>query len=157
MSNQHTFSLDLSWPSDLSTYDNRNRTHKNHTIKSSGKVDLQVSAAKAFKGDPSLHNPEDLLLASLTSCHMMSYLYCCSRHQIEVISYHDHSEAILDVSSDGSGRISEIVLRPIVYISDSGRIEEALLLHQEAHKLCFIANSCNFIIDIQAHVSVKKC
>lgn len=119
---------------------------KSHRISIEGKADIQVSAAKAFKGDPSLYNPEDLLLSSLLSCHMMSYLYVCSQNNIEVISYQDTAEAILETTLDGSGRFVEAILNPRVVISDPTKIELALSLHSKANQLCFIANSCNFPI-----------
>jgi organic hydroperoxide reductase OsmC/OhrA len=105
---------------------------------------LNVSAAKAFKGDPELYNPEDLLLSSLVSCHMMSYLYVCAQNGIEVLEYSDHAEATLEVAADGSGRFVEVLLKPTVKISNSDKIELALELHKKANQLCFIANSCNF-------------
>lgn len=119
---------------------------KTHTIAIEGKSILNVSAAKAFKGDPSLYNPEDLLLSSVVSCHMMSYLYVCSQNGIEVVSYSDEAEATLEVDSLGSGRITEVRLFPKIVITQSDRIPEALELHQKANQLCFIANSCNFSI-----------
>ena len=119
---------------------------KNHTITIEGKAVLQISAAKAFKGDPALYNPEDLLLSSVVSCHMMSYLYVCKQNDIEVLSYTDEAEATLEVLADGSGRFIEIKLNPKVRISNKEKIAEALSLHKKANQLCFIANSCNFPI-----------
>lgn len=120
---------------------------KSHTISIEGKPDLPISAAKAFKGDPSLHNPEDLLLSSLVSCHMMSYLYCCTKNNIEVIKYSDQAEATLQVNEDGSGRIVNVVLNPVITIKDSSKSELAISLHHKANQLCFIANSCNFPVE----------
>jgi organic hydroperoxide reductase OsmC/OhrA len=128
---------------------------KNHQILIEGKPTLDISAAKAFKGDPSKLNPEDLLLSSLTSCHMMSYLYCCTINKIDIIEYKDFSEAILDVNPDGSGKITKVILNPEVIISDPLQIELALSLHKKANELCFIANSCNFIIEHQAKCIAK--
>ena len=117
---------------------------KSHKIKIEGKPVLNISAAKAFKGDPELYNPEDLLLSSLVSCHMMSYLYVCSQNGIEVLEYSDNAEATLEVSQDGSGRFTEVRLHPKVKIANPDKIQEALELHTKANQLCFIANSCNF-------------
>jgi organic hydroperoxide reductase OsmC/OhrA len=117
---------------------------KSHKISIEGKPVLDVSAAKAFKGDPALYNPEDLLLSSLVSCHMMSYLYVCSQNGIEVVEYSDNAEATLEVSTDGSGRFTEVRLYPKVKITNHDKIQEALDLHKIANQLCFIANSCNF-------------
>jgi organic hydroperoxide reductase OsmC/OhrA len=122
------------------------RYTKSHTITIDGKAVLQVSAAKAFKGDPDLYNPEDLLLSSVVSCHMMSYLYVCKQKDIDVVSYTDEAEATLEVSADGSGRFIAIKLNPKVRITNKEKIAEALSLHKKANQLCFIANSCNFPI-----------
>ena len=119
---------------------------KSHTITIDGKAVLHVSAAKAFKGDPALYNPEDLLLSSVVSCHMMSYLYVCQQNGIDVVSYTDEAEATLEVLVDGSGRFTAIILNPKVRITDQEKVAEALRLHKKANELCFIANSCNFPI-----------
>ena len=152
----HLFKVALKWKkkNNISSSSTKKKT-KSHHISIEGKPDLEVSAAKAFKGDPNLYNPEDLLLSSLTSCHMMSYLYCCAQHKIEVISYQDHSEATLQVNPDGSGKIVKVDLFPDIIISDSSQIELALSLHKKANELCFIANSCNFPVYHHAKCSAK--
>ena len=119
---------------------------KTHQITIDGKAILNVSAAKAFKGDPGLYNPEDLLLSSVVSCHMMSYLYVCSQNGITVVSYQDNAVGILEVAENGSGRFVEIRLNPEVIIKEKEKTELALNLHTKANELCFIANSCNFPI-----------
>ncbi|MGA9639049.1 MAG: OsmC family protein [Flavobacterium sp.] len=126
--------------------DTAKKYSKRHTISIEGKPILNVSAAKVFKGDSNLYNPEDLLLSSLVSCHMMSYLYVCSQNGIEVLSYVDNAEATLEVSADGSGRFVEVRLFPKVSISQKEKMDLALDLHKKANQLCFIANSCNFPI-----------
>lgn len=152
----HLFKVALNWIKKEPKTDSLTRIYtKSHHISIEGKPDLEVSAAKAFKGDPNLYNPEDLLLSSLTSCHMMSYLYSCTQHKIEVISYQDHSEASLQVNPDGSGKIIKVDLFPEVIISDSSQIELALSLHKKANELCFIANSCNFPVYHHAKCSAK--
>lgn len=119
---------------------------KSHVVSIEGKPDLYISAAKAFKGDPELYNPEDMLLSSVVSCHMMSYLYVCGQNGIDVVSYSDAAEATLEVAEDGSGRFTEVRLYPKVIIKQREKIAEALSLHKKANQLCFIANSCNFPI-----------
>lgn len=140
---KHVFKANLDWlfsKKETTTYT------KSHTITIDGKNVLNVSAAKAFKGDPALYNPEDLLLSSVVSCHMMSYLYVCKQNGIEVVFYTDEAEATLEVLDDGSGRFTVIKLNPKVRITNTDKIEEALSLHKKANQLCFIANSCNFPI-----------
>ncbi|RBN50622.1 OsmC family protein [Flavobacterium psychrolimnae] len=140
---KHVFKAKLDWlfsKKEVVTYT------KSHTITVDGKAVLHVSAAKAFKGDPALYNPEDLLLSSVVSCHMMSYLYVCSQNGIDVVSYTDEAEATLEVLEDGSGRFTVIKLNPKVGITNKEKIDEAISLHKKANELCFIANSCNFPI-----------
>ena len=144
---KHLFKAKLNWTSVLKeTNSNSKKYSKTHQIAIEGKAILDVSAAKAFKGDPALYNPEDLLLSSVVSCHMMSYLYVCSQNGITVVSYQDGAEATLEVSENGSGRFTEVRLFPKVIIKEKEKISEALSLHVKANELCFIANSCNFPI-----------
>lgn len=148
----HHFVASLYW--DCKNIDMHNpRSQKSHQVSIIGKKDLHISAAKAFKGDPQLHNPEDLLLSSLMSCHLMSYQYVCSKHNVTLLTYSDTAEAILETLADGSGRITAVHLYPMVELKDVTQKELALSLHKEANKLCFIANSCNF--PVYHHPSVK--
>ena len=152
---KHLFKAEVKWTSDQKPVDSTKRFYsKSHKIVIEGKPVLNVSAAKAFKGDPELYNPEDLLLSSLVSCHMMSYLYVCSQNGIEVLEYSDNSEATLEVNPDGSGRFVEVRLYPKVKISNSDQIQLALELYQKANRLCFIANSCNFPVLHEASCEV---
>lgn len=142
---KHLFKAKALWSLDRKS-ENIKTYSRNHSITIEGKPVLNVSAAKAFKGDAALYNPEDMLLSSLVSCHMMSYLYVCAQNGIEVLSYTDDAVATLEVNDDGSGRFTEVTLTPKVIIAQADRIEEALALHKKANELCFIANSCNFPI-----------
>ncbi len=145
---KHLFKAALNWEvKSEEAYATQPRSLKSHGVSIEGKPDLEISAAKAFKGDPALHNPEDLLLSSLMSCHMMSYLYCCTKNNIDVVAYSDQAEAVLEVSPNGSGRLVKVILNPVVTISNPGMKALAIALHQEANQLCFIANSCNFPVE----------
>lgn len=136
---------------------NSSRFSRNHTVSIDGKsTDLNVSAAKVFKGDDALHNPEDLLLSALSSCHMMSFFYLCSLNNIEVITYQDNATGILEVSGDGKGQFASVQLNPMVTVKSIEMIDVAKKLHTEAHRLCFIANSCNFPISHKAEVIVSS-
>ena len=142
---KHLFKAKAFWRS-AKGRENIKSYSRNHTIAIEGKPVLNISAAKVFKGDAALYNPEDMLLSSLVSCHMMSYLYVCAQNGIEVLSYTDDAVATLEVESDGSGRFTEVMLNPKVIIAQADKIDEALTLHRKANQLCFIANSCNFPI-----------
>ena len=153
---KHIFKAVLNWSFKEKPKDSTKRFfNKSHTISIEGKELLEVSAAKSFKGDPALLNPEDLLLSSVTSCHMMSYLYCCSINDIEVVSYTDTSEAVLEVNPDGSGKITKIILQPHVIIKDQTKLKLAEDLHKKANQLCFIANSCNFPVEHLATIKIE--
>lgn len=126
---------------------------KTHHVFIDGKTPLTISAAKAFKGDETKHNPEDLLLSALSSCHMMSYFYVCAQNRIELLDYTDDAIGILELKPDGSGAFVSVVLNPVVTVLKTSMIDKALRLHKEANKLCFIANSCNF--PIKHHAKIK--
>lgn len=144
---KHLFKVKLNWFSTRNEGVSTSKSYnKSHTIAIEGKPILTISAAKAFKGDPALYNPEDMLLSSIVSCHMMSYLYVCAQNGLEVVSYTDAAEATLEVLENGSGRFIEVRLYPKVVIRQKEKITEALSLHKKANELCFIANSCNFPI-----------
>ncbi|KRD11254.1 osmotically inducible protein OsmC [Flavobacterium sp. Root901] len=152
---KHLFKAQLNWTSNQNSGESKKFYNKTHKIQIEGKSVLDVSAAKAFKGDPELYNPEDLLLGSLVSCHMMSYLYVCSQNGIEVLEYSDNAEATLEVNPDGSGRFVEVRLYPKVTIANSDKVNLALELHFKANQLCFIANSCNFPVLHHASCEVR--
>jgi organic hydroperoxide reductase OsmC/OhrA len=153
---QHAYTVDLTWEGNRGTgtaeYTGYGREHR---IAIEGKSDLALSADSAFRGDAGRHNPEDLLLAAVASCHMLSYLALCSRQRIAVTRYEDRASGTLELRPDGGGGFTEITLRPRVTLTAGGDTALALALHDRAHALCFIANSCSFPIRHQAEVDVE--
>lgn len=117
---------------------------RDHRIIIPGKADLLGSSDPAFLGDPSRHNPEELLLASLSSCHMLWYLHLCATNGIVVTAYTDEAKGQMVEEADGSGHFTSVILHPVVTITDASKAELANALHHKANKMCFIANSCNF-------------
>jgi len=128
---------------------------RRYTVDSEGKPTLRGSADPHFLGDAALYNPEDLLVAALSACHLLSYLAECARAAIEVVAYEDdaHGEMTL---IDGAIRFREVLLHPKVVISDAARVDEANALHERAHAVCFIANSVNFPVRHVAAVTVGQ-
>lgn len=157
MSIKHTFKATVNWEiNEGETTLNPRTFSRNHEVLIDCKATpLQVSAAKPFRGDDTLYNPEDLLLSALTSCHMMSYLYVCAQNKIEVLSYTDNAEGDLEVNISGSGSFKAVRLNPIVTIKDKSQKALANSLHNKANSLCFIANSCNFPITHKAIILVE--
>lgn len=153
MERSHKYQAKLEWTGasqgPTASYESYSREH---IIEIDGKPPLKVSADPMFRGDGSTHNPEDLLLAALAGCHMLSYLAVCVRAGIEVVSYEDAASGTLALEG-GGGRFTEVVLRPRVVIAAGGDVEKARELHDIAHKQCFIANSMNFSVRHEPTVS----
>jgi organic hydroperoxide reductase OsmC/OhrA len=122
-------------------------------VRAEGKPEIVGSSDAAFRGDAARYNPEDLLVASLSACHLLWYLHLCATHGISVASYVDRAHGTMEVAPDGGGRFTEVVLRPHVRIA-SGDPVRAKELHGRAHELCFIANSVNFPVRHEPVVEV---
>lgn len=145
MQDQHVYSVKVEWTGNQGTGTDHYRSYKrDHTISMNGKPDLLGSADPTFRGDRTRHDPEELLVSALSACHMMSYLHVCAINRIVVIAYVDHAVGHMKTFPDGSGRLTEVVLRPEVTVKESTMMELARTLHHQAHDLCFIANSVNF-------------
>jgi len=109
-----------------------------------GKPPLPGSSDPSFRGDRSRYNPEELLVAALSACHMLFFLHICAVTGVVVTDYTDHAEGTMVESSNGSGHFTEVTLSPNVIVKDRNMIEATHHAHQEAAKLCFIANSVKF-------------
>jgi organic hydroperoxide reductase OsmC/OhrA len=118
-------------------------------------MDIPGSSDPAFRGDPSRHNPEDLLLASLSACHMLWYLHLCAEAGIVVTSYHGHATGLMEDLGQGGGCFKEVTLNPEVVIDKQAMYDKAVALHQKANALCFIANSVNFPVKHKVMVTVE--
>ena len=153
---EHHYHLTLEWTGNLgagtSTYEGYSREH---VVRIIGKPDLVGSADPMFRGDPTLHNPEDLLLAALSQCHLLTYLALCARARIQVLSYRDRAEGTLVLTKDGGGQFTEVVLRPEVVVAEANMVEKARFFHGEVHKYCFIARSVNFPVRCEPAVMVR--
>jgi organic hydroperoxide reductase OsmC/OhrA len=113
-----------------------------------GKPSLLGSAAPAFRGDPSAHNPEDLLVAALSACHCLSYLAVCAMSRVRVVGYEDDATGTMQ-RVERVTRFTEVVLRPRVTIAAGDDADKARALHEKAHAECFIANSVNFPVRVE--------
>lgn len=128
---------------------------RNYTIQIENKVEILGSADAPFLGDTTKHNPEDLFLASLSSCHMLWYFHLCADAGIIVVDYIDNASGIMVQNPNGSGQFSDVTLNPIVMVTEDFMIEKAMALHEKAHEFCFIANSVNFKIHIHPICKVQ--
>ena len=120
---------------------------RNFTLSVAGKPDLLGSSDRAFRGDADRYNPEDMLVAALSSCHMLAYLHLGAVNNIVVMEYVDRATGTMHERLDGSGVFTHVQLNPRVTISAESDEEKSKELHHKAHELCFIANSVNFPVE----------
>ncbi|HPF90903.1 MAG TPA: OsmC family protein [Flavobacteriales bacterium] len=150
MEHKHHYSLEVEWTGNRGTGTDHYRSYgRDHIVRIEGKPDLLGSADPTFRGDRNRHNPEDLLVAALSACHLMSYLHVCAVNGVVVTSYVDKATGTMETCPDGSGRFLEVVLHPDVVVASEEMIAKAMELHHKAHELCFIANSVNFPVRCQ--------
>lgn len=147
MSSEHIYSLIVKWTgntgSGTASYTGYDRSH---SVSIENKPELLCSSDAAFRGDKTKHTPEDLLVASISGCHMLWYLHLCSQAGVVVTDYIDNAKGKMTVTDDGGGHFTEVTLYPEVTVTDKLMEEKANELHARANRLCFIANSCNFPI-----------
>jgi organic hydroperoxide reductase OsmC/OhrA len=141
---QHHYEVQIAWTGNqgqgTKTY---NGYRRDHVLEAAGKPVIPCSSDPAFRGDRTRYNPEELLVASLSSCHMLWYLHLCATNGIVVTDYRDNAQGVMAENPDGSGAFVEVTLQPQITI-EAGDPDKALALHEKAHHLCFIANSVNF-------------
>ena len=130
---------------------------RDYSVEIAGKPAMRGSADAAFRGDPGLYNPEDLLLVALSACHMLSYLALGARLGVEVLAYRDHATGTMAIQRQPAQKIArlrftEVVLYPEVTVAADADIAQAMALHDQAHAECFIANSVNFPVRHEATV-----
>lgn len=126
---------------------------REHELRIGDKPVLRSSADPHFRGDAALYNPEELLVASLSSCHLLSYLAECARGGVHVVAYEDRAEGTMAIK-DGKMRFTEVRLRPRVTVAKGTDVAKASALHERAHEDCFIANSVNFPVRHDATIVV---
>jgi organic hydroperoxide reductase OsmC/OhrA len=151
---QHAYEVRMEWTGNdgqgTKTYKGYRR---DHIIVSEGKPEIPGSSDPNFRGDRFRYNPEELLVASLSACHMLWYLHLCAVSRISVVEYRDAASGIMRENDDGSGEFEQVTLKPAVKISAGDDRTKAFALHHEAHRLCFIARSVNFAVQLEPQIS----
>jgi organic hydroperoxide reductase OsmC/OhrA len=129
---------------------------RDHDISAPGKTaSIPGSSDPHFRGDASRFSPEELLVAALSSCHMLWMLHLCASAGIVVTEYTDAAEGTMNENSDGSGEFGSVTLRPRIAITDERRLEETMALNRRARELCFIARSVKFPVLHEPEVFVR--
>ena len=154
----HTYSIRTTWTGNEGQGTASYRSYKrDHEITGPGKSQpILGSSVPMFRGDGSRYNPEDLLVASLSACHMLWVLHLCADAGIAIVDYQDSAEGVMRENPDGSGEFVDVVLNPVVTISDQSRVQEAEELHERAHALCFIASSVKFPVTARPRIQVQR-
>ena len=157
MKGQHHFKATIKWTGNIGKgtddYRNYQRTHQ---IFIENKSIISGSSDSAFRGDKTKHNPEDLLVASLSSCHMLWYLHLCSEAGVVVKDYIDNATGIMTETKNGGGKFTEVTLNPIVIVKESSMFDKATQLHRKANEMCFIANSVNFPVHHNPSIKITE-
>jgi len=145
---QHQYETTLQWTGNTGEGTATYRSYgRKFTLTAAGKSEILGSSDPVFRGDSDRYNPEEMLLAALSSCHMLSYLHVCAVNKIVVLAYEDRAEGTMQERPDGSGIFTRVQLNPKVTISPESDAARARELHHKAHELCFIANSVNFPVE----------
>ncbi len=151
MKRDHNYNTSIVWTGNRGTGTSSYRAYdRSYDLSAPGKTTIAASADATFHGEAAKWNPEEMLQAALSSCHMLSYLHLCADAGITVLTYSDNAEGSMRMNPDGSGQFTSVTLHPQVTIAAGDDISQANALHHRAHELCFIANSVNFPVACEA-------
>jgi organic hydroperoxide reductase OsmC/OhrA len=152
---RHHYRVGVEWTGNHGSGTDGYRNYgREHVIRIEGKPDIAGSADPMFRGDAAQHNPEDLLVAALSACHMLAYLHIATMAGVTVTAYADASEGSMETSGNG-GHFTEVVLRPVVTIAAGSDPVQAEAAHADAHHACFIAASVNFPVRCEPRIVVE--
>ncbi|MGC9669344.1 OsmC family protein [Planosporangium sp. 12N6] len=156
MPRTHTYELTVTWTGDRGTGTASYRGYSRaHEVTAAGPPPLPGSSDPTFRGDPDRWNPEQLLVAALSQCHMLAYLHVCAVAGVVVTGYTDTPRGVMAETADGGGHFTEVALRPRVTVTSPDMVERATALHEDAHRVCFIAGSVNFPVRHEPIVAVQ--
>ena len=147
---QHEYTTTVNWTGNRGSGTSGVRDYaRAHEIAVAGKPAIPGSSDPNFRGDPTRYNPEELLVASLSGCHMLWYLSECAAAGVVVTAYVDRAEGFMTEDVGGSGHFTRVVLRPEITLAPGADLDVARAKHHTAHEKCFIANSVNFPIEVE--------
>jgi organic hydroperoxide reductase OsmC/OhrA len=154
MVKEHHYQLTATWTGNRGRGKSDYRAYARDFEISGGeqRVPIPGSSDPAFRGDGSRYNPEELMVAALSTCHMLWALHLCAEAGIVVTAYEDSPVGTMRENPDGSGEFTAVVLRPRMTVADGSKIEQARALHQRAHQMCFIARSVNFAVSHEPEI-----
>lgn len=150
----HTYNLTVEWTGNTGSGTAEPGGYsKNHVIQAEGRPDILASSDPGFGGDSDRYNPEELLVAALSECHMLWFLSRCAKYGVLVTAYRDEAIGTMVEHRDGGGEFTNVTLRPQITLAAAADPSLLERLHEEAHHLCFIARSVNFPVTVEATYS----
>ncbi|MGF1465268.1 MAG: OsmC family protein [Sandaracinaceae bacterium] len=153
----HRYAVTVRWTGNRGEGTSAYRAYgREHVVQIAGKEDLLGSSDPVYRGDASLHNPEDLFVAALSSCHMLWFLHLACRARMCVVGYTDEALGELRVHEDGGGSFARVRLRPRVTVRGAADEEALRALHDEAHAKCFISQSVKCPVEIVPSLIVAE-
>jgi organic hydroperoxide reductase OsmC/OhrA len=151
----HTYEVRVEWTGNTGTGTSRYGAYRRtHDVVAEGKPLIHASADPAFRGDPELWNPDEMLVAALSQCHMLTYLALCALEGVVVTGYEDRAFGTMQVVPRGGGHFTEVHLHPSVRVREAVMAEAANALHVRAHDDCYVAASVNFPVHHHPTVEV---
>lgn len=157
MFGEHLYRVTATWTGDRGSGTSGYRDYaRDVTLEVEGKPAVLASSDKPFRGDPGRWNPEDLLLAALSECHLLSYLHACVQAGVVVVAYRDEAGGLMALDGKGGGAFAEVTLRPHVTVADASMVDAATAAHAQANAWCFIANSVNFPVRHEPTIEVAS-
>ena len=151
---EHLYQTSLRWTGNKGQGTTSYRSYdRAYEIEVENKPVIKGSSDPAFRGDRTKYNPEELLVASLSSCHLLWYLHLCSEAGVIVVDYKDKAIGKMNETKTGSGKFTEVILHPEVVITAKSSLEQAKKLHSKVHEFCFVANSVNFPVLCQPTIA----
>jgi organic hydroperoxide reductase OsmC/OhrA len=157
MARTHTYDVTIEWTGNLGQgTDGYRAFSRAHDVRGDGKATIAASSDPALRGDATRWNPEELLVASVSQCHMLWYLHLCAGNGVVVTDYADRAHGVMTMDENGGGgQITEVTLHPEVTVADSSMTEKANALHDDINAVCFIARSVNFPITHEPAIRVQ--
>lgn len=154
MGRPHLFKTLVTWTGNSGEGTSGYRSYERSFLLTAGqKPAISGSADPAFRGDRARWNPEELLVGSLSACHQLWFLHLCSEAGIVVEEYEDAAEGVMEAEADGTGRFTQVTLRPKVSVAQGTDLTLMEALHARAHERCLIAQSVTFAVRCEPTVS----
>lgn len=144
MPGKHAYAVEVEWTGNIGSGTSSYRSYRRTcTVRASGHPDLAGSSDPHFRGDADRWNPEELLVAALSQCHLLAFLHAAAAAGVVVVGYTDAATGTMVTEGNG-GRMTSVELHPVVTVASEAMVDQVAALHDTAHHDCFIANSVNF-------------